>query len=223
MARRWKLALPVALIAAGVGLYAAWPHLAGDPEDQVERLTALLAIRPGMTVAEVGAGEGRMSVAMARRVGPGGRVLATEIEAEKLDNIRKAATRASVGNLTAMRAGEKQTNLPPECCDAIFLRRVYHHITAPEPVNLDLWASLRPGGRVAVIDFRPTAWMFWLPRPDGVPENRGGHGAPPQVVIEEMTRAGFVLERQIDDWPGWDYCLVFRKAPEPRVSASSGF
>ena len=199
-AKRLRWALPAFLILAGVVLYVGWPHLVADPEAQVESLIGLLGLEPGMIAAEVGAGEGRMSVILAQRLGPTGRVFSTELDSGKLEKIRKAAP----PNLTALRAGEKNTNLPEECCDAIFLRRVYHHLTDPAAINADLFQALRPGGKMAIIDFSPS----WIIR----------HGVPREIVIDAVTKAGFILDRRIDNWPGRDYCLVFRKP----VTSSTG-
>lgn len=94
--------------------------------------------------------------------------------------------------------------MPPNCCDAIVLRRVYHHLTDPAGVNASLLRALRPGGVLAVIDFPPS---FFL--------SRGAFGVPAQTVISEVTGSGFALLRLIDDWPGrgplGSYCVVFRK------------
>ena len=200
----------VLIVVAGVGLIPLWYD---DPEADAARLEPLLALRPGATAAEVGAGRGRLAVALAARLGPEGRVYATEIEAGRRDDIRAAAERAGTRNLTVLEAGTERTNLPPDCCDAVYLRRVYHHFTAPAALAASLFEAVRPGGRLAVIDFAPGLWTFFLFRPAGVPEDRGGHGVPPAIVARELQQAGFVLERRIDDWNWHEFCLVFRKQP----------
>jgi len=199
------------VVLAAVAGYLTWPYWGGDPEVEVARLAALLQLQPGMSAAEVGAGGGKMSVILARKLGPQGRVLATEMEEEQRSKIQKAAGDAGVATLQVLAAGEKSTNLPAGCCDAVYLRKVYHHVTDPVSVNASLFEAVRPGGRLAVIDFAPRSWMFWLQRPQGVPENRGGHGIPPALLIEEMTSAGFVFESRHDDWAERNYCVVFRK------------
>jgi len=215
--RRLKWGLPLLMIVAGGALYAVWPHWTADPQAQVDRLVELLELPPGATAGEVGAGKGRMTLLLARRLGAAGRVFSTELDSGDLDDLKQTVTDAGVQNVTVIRGGEQDTQLPAECCDAIFMRRVYHHFTHSQNLNASLIKALRPGGRLAVIDFAPQPWMFWLWRPKGVPDNRGGHGIPPAVLIEELTRAGFVFERRIDNWPGRDYCLVFR---EPARSAA---
>ena len=100
---RWRL--PLFLIIAGVVLYAAWPHVTIDHEAQVDVLIELLALQPGMAAGEVGAGEGRMSVILARRLGPSGRVFATELDTAKLKQIR----RAGLSNITMVRAADRSS------------------------------------------------------------------------------------------------------------------
>ena len=168
------------------------------------RLKQVLALEPGRVVADVGAGKGELSFAMAREVGPGGRVFSTEIDAKRLKQLRARAADAKLGNVTVVEAQSRETGLPPGCCDAIVLRRVYHHLTDPASLNASLLRSLRPGGVLAVIDFPPP--FFW---------RRGSLGVPAKAVIGEVTARGFELVRLTDDWPGrgplGSYCIVFRK------------
>jgi predicted methyltransferase len=202
------------ILLSGVAAYATRRLWAGSLEEETARLTALLALEPGMTVAEVGAGEGRMAVLLAQRLGPEGRVYATEIDADSREAIQRAADKANVHNVTVLKAGDSNANLRAGCCEAIFMRRVYHHFTNPAAVNASLFEALRPDGRLAVIDFAPAWFLFWLGRPEGVPETRPGHGVEPEAVIQELTAAGFVLDRRLDDWGFRDYCLVFRRPGE---------
>jgi predicted methyltransferase len=205
---RSKWLLIILLAVASVAIYEAWPYWTADPEAEVESLIGLLQVKPGMTIAEIGAGDGSMTAILARKLGPESRVLATELDAGKLDRIRKAASVAKLENVKVIAAGELHTRLPEQCCDAIFMRRVYHHFTEPALLNASLFEALKPGGRLAVIDF--TA-RFWLPKPGGVPEDRFGHGLQPEIVTAELIAAGFEIERRIDDWPGRNYCVLARK------------
>src|SRR5688572_32991536 len=103
---------------------------------EVPQLAELLALEPGMIVADVGAGGGAMSVVMAKWLGPGGRVYATDIRAEQLAEIRAAVAQDAVSNVVVLEGAEASTNLPSECCDAIFLRDVYHHLTRPHEFDV---------------------------------------------------------------------------------------
>ena len=109
-------------------------------------------------------------------------------------------------------AAEKDTNLPPACCDDVLLRRVYHHLTAPVEMDASLYKSVKPGGLLAIIDFPPRSWLTLSDPVKGVPANRGGHGIPQKIIIEELRAAGFVVEKIYNTWPNDDYCVLFRKA-----------
>jgi SAM-dependent methyltransferase len=167
--------------------------------EELPRLRQVLALEAGMVVADVGAGNGELTFALAREVA---RVYATEIDAARLNKLHAAKP----GNVTVVEASSGETGLPPGCCDAIVLRRVYHHLTDPASINASLLRALRPGGVLAVIDFPPP--FFW---------GRGSLGVPQQAVIAEAGASGFELVRLIDDWPGRgplrSYCAVLRKPP----------
>jgi len=205
--------LLVLMLGAGCNNWRGFGFRATGPE--MPRLRHVLALKPGMSVADVGAGNGEVTGALALEVGPGGRVYSTEIDPEALDRIRARVATATPGNVTVIRASPRDTGLPAGCCDAVLLRRVYHHVTDPVETDASLLRALRPGGVLAVVDFPPTLRWLWPWPPDGVPRNRGGHGVAAQLVIEEVTGSGFELVQLIDDWPGRgplaSYCVVFRK------------
>jgi len=178
-------------------------------QEEADRLALLLNWQPGSVVADVGAGDGQMTLAAAKRVGTAGRVYTTELDPKKLAHLEELAAKEK--NITALQAGDTQTNLPPECCDSIFMRLVYHHLTKPAETDASLFRSLKPGGWLAVIDREPPPGSSKV---EGVPENRGGHGMPQKILIEELTSAGFQAVKSLDDWPSKLYCVVFRK-PRP--------
>ena len=166
-------------------------------EHDVPYLVDVLGVKPGMTVADIGAGGGAFTVVLGKWIGDG-RIIATDIGQRQLKEIRDYAQKEGLKNVTVIEGAAAATNPPAGCCDAIFMRDVYHHITDPDAFNKSLLASLKPGGRLAIIDFVPRAGSAL---PEGVRANRGGHGIPSAVVIEEMTAAGFTHVRTIGDWP----------------------
>jgi ubiquinone/menaquinone biosynthesis C-methylase UbiE len=186
-------------------------HGRAQDRKDADKLAILLNWKPGSVVAEIGAGDGGLTLAAAERVGPTGRVYTTELEPQKLAKLGSLAAAQKAHNIIAVKAGEAETNLPPACCDSIFMRRVYHHFTQPEKEDASLFQSLKPGGLLAVIDFQPGEGPGDPNIPKGVPKNRGGHGMPKQLLIEELTAAGFEAVTPPTDWPAPDYCLVFRK------------
>ena len=178
--------------------------------DEVRRLGQVMGWKAGQTIGDVGAGKGEIGIAAAGVVGKTGRVYVTELDEEKRKALEGEVKSHGLANIVVLQAAEKQTNLPYECCDGIVLRRVYHHLTAPVEMDASLLRSLKPGGELAIIDFAPRKWLSESDPVKGVPANRGGHGIPKNILIEELTNAGFKVDKVFDDWPV-GYCVVFRK------------
>ena len=192
---RTHCALLLAALCAGCsGWTGGGFHAEGG---ELPRLREALSLRAGSVVADVGAGKGELTFALAKEVK---QVFSTEIDPDRLRHLREA----KLANVTVVEAQGGQTGLPPNCCDAIVLRRVYHHLADPKGINDSLLRSLRPGGVLAVIDFPPP---FFL--------GRGSFGVPAKAVIGEVTASGFQLIRVSDDWPGrgplGSYAVLFRK------------
>lgn len=195
-------------LAASLPLLVALSAHAGVAEER-DGIASSLALLPGMAVADVGAGDGRYSVALAHAVGPTGRVYATEVDRAEIEKIAATAQDAGLSNLTTVVGTQDDTGLPAGCCDAILLRLVYHHFTDTAAMRRSLWNALRPGGRIAVIDVPPQkGWR----RLEGVPE-RGGHGIEVAELVAEMTGIGFEVAARDLDWPAEAdaYLIVFQR------------
>ena len=207
------LALAALFLARGLAQQTALTNeQLKSAEIEVPRLVQLLELKPGMTVADVGAGFGAWTMAFSRWLGPAGRVYASDIGAAQLTALRDSVERERLNNVTVVEAGVNTTNLPPLCCDAILIRDAYHHFTSPDDVVKSLAASLKPGGRLAVVDFppRPNSEV-----PAGVRANRRGHGVPPEIVQQEIG-AALTHVRTVPDWspesqPASLFLLLFRK------------
>ena len=181
-------------------------------EVEVPRLVEQLELEPGATVADVGAGFGAWTVRFAGWTGEAGHVYATEIGDRQLAFLRETAEQDRLANVTVIEGAVDDTNLPDACCDAILARDAFHHFTEPAAMIESLAAALRPGGRLAIIDFPP---LENSSVPEGVPADRGGHGVPPEVVEREI---GAVLPHESTtlEWssrgPGRSlFLVVFRK------------
>jgi ubiquinone/menaquinone biosynthesis C-methylase UbiE len=202
--RRQILSLVIAALSLALFLGAQASN------DEVRRLGQAMGWKAGQSIGDVGAGRGEIGIAAAAAVGKMGRVYLTELDKEKREALESEVKSRGLANILVLQAAEKQTNLPNECCDGIVLRRVYHHLTAPAEMDASLLRSLKPGGELAVIDFAPRKWLSETDPVKGVPANRGGHGIPKNILIEELTTAGFKVDKVFDDWPD-GYCVVFRK------------
>lgn len=205
MTRRVPLLLLFSLLSLSAFVQAAASH------DEIARLGKLMGWKAGQTLADVGAGEGEIGLTAAAVLGENGKVYLTELDDRKRKALETSVRQQQLKNVVVVQGAEKQTNLPDNCCDEIVLRRVYHHFTAPTQMDASLFRSLKPGGEVAVIDFPPRKWLSESDPVKGVPANRGGHGIPQKILIEEMTTAGFTVDKVANDWPEDSYCVIFRK------------
>jgi SAM-dependent methyltransferase len=204
------LALLAPVLVSACNSWTGGGFNASGPE--MPRLAEALSLRSGMVVADVGAGKGQLTLALAEAVGSGGRVFSSEIDPARLRAIREKVAAAGLGNVTLVEAKAAESGLPAGCCDAIVLRRVYHHVTEPAATNASLLRALRPGGLLAVIDIPPLPFF-----PD-----RSTLGVASRIVVDELTASGFELLALRTDWPGRgpleSYCALFRK---PRRATSS--
>jgi predicted methyltransferase len=174
-------------------------------ENHVPKLVEVLQLKPGMTVADVGAGGGAFTVVLGTWIGDG-KVYATDIGQRQLRDIRAYVEKEGLKNVTVLEGAAASTNLPDSCCDAIFMRDVYHHVTEVDAFNKSLYASVKPGGRLAIIDFPPMPGSKVFP---GVPANRGGHGIRPNLIEEELEAAGFTHVSTTENWPRDEKTTLF--------------
>lgn len=197
----------MALLA--VALLVAIGPAAHGLESEAARTIAALRLRPGLRVADVGAGNGEWAERISREVGEAGHVYATEVDRDHLQTIETRLAEAGLKNVTTILGTQQDTGLPPECCDAILLRMVYHHFADPPRMRSSLRSALRRGAALVVVDTEPQKSWRHL---EGVPE-RGGHGIKAEDLLREMTGDGFEVVERHDDWAGDGdrYCIVFRR------------
>jgi ubiquinone/menaquinone biosynthesis C-methylase UbiE len=148
-----------------------------------------LGIQSGRTVCEMGAGDGELSLAAAKIVGPEGRIYTSELGDDRLKALRNRMAASTLTQITVIAGDASQTNFPAGECDALFMRNVYHHFADPPAMNASIALALKPGGRLAVVDFTP---------PPGneaaCPADRGKdgmHGITAATLTRELTEAGF--------------------------------
>ena len=197
-----RLTALVVLLAAPAAL------IADEFTDDVKRLIAIVGLHAGQTIADIGAGHGELTIALATHVGSSGRVFATEIDPVSRDYIRQTTADAGLQHVTVLEAAPARTNLPPGCCDLIVVRFVYHHFSEPRAMNRSLLESLKPGGHLAIIDFPPRSG------PTATAEKRAAnesHGVDTDTVSRELSAVGF---ERISVTPGDDragYLIVMRR------------
>ena len=161
-----------------------------------------LGIRRGMVVADIGAGVGYHALRLAARVGPEGRVYATDIQPEMLDLLRRAAREQELRQVTAVLSSDTATGLPAGAIDLALMVDVFHELSAPERFLAALRQNLKPEGRLVLVEFRG--------EDPGVPI-REEHKMTAAQAIRELGASGFRLVERHDFLP-WQHILVFAMA-----------
>lgn len=182
----------------------------GEQREVVEfrpQIVAALQLRPGMVVADVGAGTGLYFEALAHEVGPGGKVYATDIVPVFLERLRARTRAAGLEQVEVVAATAVDPGLPDGGVDLVFLCDVYHHIEYPHEYMRALLEALEPGGELILIDFE---------RIEGVtaPGMLKHVRAPKQTVIAELGAAGFELVEEVELGMRENYFLRLRRPLE---------
>jgi 2-polyprenyl-3-methyl-5-hydroxy-6-metoxy-1,4-benzoquinol methylase len=125
-----------------------------EKTEMPERVLDALRLEKGSVVCDLGAGNGYFTLRMARRVGPGGRVLAVEIQKEMLDLLKKGAESEDVHNVEYVLASEDDPGLPENAVDLVLMVDVYHELSRPAPVLAGIRRALRGTGRIALVEYR---------------------------------------------------------------------
>jgi ubiquinone/menaquinone biosynthesis C-methylase UbiE len=164
------------------------------------RLVRALGLRPGQTVAEIGAGSGYLVRRLARVVGPRGRVYAVDAEPRMLPVLVERLHRARIANVTPVLGRDADPLLPAGSCDLVLVVNTYHHFPGGPRYLRRLRRLLRPGGRLVNVDFHRRE------TPVGPPLERR---IARETFLRDARRAGFRLVREATFLP-YQYCLVLR-------------
>lgn len=133
------------------------PWLERDTREEEERLSQLveiLAPKPGEAVADIGAGSGVITMMIAEKVGPEGRVYAVDIQPEMLAAIESKLEKEKIENVELVLGTIKTPKLPPNSCDLAFMVDVYHEFDFPHEMLTGIVEGLKPGGRIAFVEYR---------------------------------------------------------------------
>ncbi len=169
-----------------------------DERLHINRVMDILAIAPGKTVADIGAGSGWFTVRAAKRVTETGTVYAVDINPEAISYINRRAQKEQLRNVKTVLSKPDNPELPADSIDAVLLLKAYHEVANPVALLRNLRTSLRPNARVGIIDR------------NGNGEN---HGVQKEVVVHEVEQAGYRLLEEQDDLvkaDREDYFLVFQ-------------
>jgi ubiquinone/menaquinone biosynthesis C-methylase UbiE len=172
-----------------------------DSFNEAEVVMDLADIRPGMSVADIGAGDGYYTVRLAQRVGPTGRVLAEDIDKDANERLGQRVLRERLENVSIVLGTEDDPRLPHDSFDRIFLVHMYHEVREPYAFLWRLRSGLRQGGKVIVVD---------VDRP------ADEHGIPPPLLFCEFASLGFRLTEFVRKPELQGYYAQFEEAgPRP--------
>jgi predicted methyltransferase len=180
------------------------PEAERDAAGEATRTMDAIPVRAGMVVADIGAGDGYFTTRLSPRVGPTGRVIATDITPQYLEGLKARVARAGLSNVSFVLGGADDPNLAPASIDVALLVRMYHEIEQPYAFLWRLRDALKPGGVVAISERdRPTQ----------------DHGAPPDLLRCELEAVGYE-QTGFHDLGASGYVAIFaptRPRPAPSV------
>ena len=174
-----------------------------EKEENPEGALDALGIRPGMIVADIGAGTGYMSLRLAKRVGPTGKVFANDIQPEMLRRLRQNADKARLMNIETVLGSDVDPKLPAGQLDLVLMVDVYHELSQPQKMLRKIRESLKPAGRLVLLEYRkedPSIPILPV------------HKMTVDEVRKELGSERFVLSQVIESLPR-QHILILTRAP----------
>ena len=173
-----------------------------EREERTDLLVAALDLKPGMVVADIGAGTGFLARRMAGVVGRGGKVLAVDVQPEMVRMLDTLARQSGLAQIVPSLGAEDDVRLPAGSVDLAIMVDVYHELAYPFEVLASIVRSLKPGGRVVFVEYRA--------EDERVPI-KPLHKMSQAQIRREAAALPLVWERTVDSLP-WQHLVVFRKA-----------
>ncbi len=171
-----------------------------EQEENTSQLLKNMNVKPGMQIADIGAGSGYHTVLLSKMVGKG-KIYAVDVEPEMIAFLNNRIAKEQLSNVKTVLGDEKKVNLPDGSMDLLLLVDVYHEVAYPYELAVSMLNALKPGGKLYLIEFRAEDPMVPI---------KTIHKMSEQQAVKELTAAGFKFERNISNLP-WQHCLVFTK------------
>jgi SAM-dependent methyltransferase len=171
-----------------------------EGEEAPSKALDALDLKAGMVVADIGAGSGYYTVRLARRVGPSGRVYATDIQQGMIDLLNRRKVAERLDNITTVLGGVDDPRLPPRSIDLALMVDVYHELAAPQIFLRRLREALKPDGRLVLLEFRkedPRIPIFEV------------HKMSVEEVRIELDAEGYAIDRLVETLP-WQHLFVLK-------------
>jgi ubiquinone/menaquinone biosynthesis C-methylase UbiE len=181
---------------------AAWLERAErEREERPQLAVRLLELKPGMVVADIGAGAGYYTELMADRVGARGRIYASEIQSGMVELLRKRVREKKLENVEIVVGSESDPRLPAGALDLALMVDVYHELSQPQEMLRKIREALKPGGRLVLVEFR---------KEDAAVPIRAEHKLSVEEARAEVEPEGYRLDRVLHELP-WQHILVFKR------------
>ena len=184
----------------GVGGAAWLERPERESEEATSRAVEALELAPGMVVADIGAGSGYYTVRMARKVGPTGKVFATDIQVGMLSLLMRRVNSEGIKNVVPVQGAVDDPRLAPASVDLALMVDVYHELAAPQVFVRKLREALKPGGRLVLIEFR---------KEDPRVPIQEAHKMSVEQVRQELGADGYAIDKVIDVLP-WQHIIVLK-------------
>ena len=194
---KWYMGRQIAQVMSHYGI--DWLE---RPEREKEENTSLLlknlAVKPGMMIADIGAGSGYHSALLSKMVGSG-KVFAVDVEPEMIAYLSERIKQEKLSHIVPILSTEQKLPLPENTIDMMLLVDVYHEFSYPYEMTLSMRAALKPGGKLVLVEFRSEDLTVPI---------KTIHKMSEAQAIKEFKAAGFVFDKNIDNLP-WQHCMIF--------------
>lgn len=197
--KKWYMGRQIAQVMSHYGI--DWlEREEREREENTSLLLKNLAIKPGMFIADIGAGSGYHSALLSKMVG-GGKVFAIDVEPEMIAYLNERIKQEKLSRIVPVLSTEQKVSLPENTIDMMLLVDVYHEFSYPYEMALSMRSALKPGGKLVLVEFRsedPTVPIKTI------------HKMSKAQAIKEFKAAGFAFDKNIDNLP-WQHCMIFTK------------
>ena len=197
--KKWYMGRQIAQVMSHYGI--DWlEREEREREENTSLLLKNLAVKPGMVIADIGAGSGYHSALLSKMVGSG-KVFAVDVEPEMITYLNKRIKQEKLSRIVPVLSTEQKVSLPENTIDMMLLVDVYHEFSYPYEMALSMRAALKRSGKLVLVEFRSE---------DSTVPIKTIHKMSEAQAIKELKAAGFAFDKNIDNLP-WQHCMVFTK------------
>jgi ubiquinone/menaquinone biosynthesis C-methylase UbiE len=172
-----------------------------EEEESPTLMRQELQVKPGMTICDMGCGNGFHTLPLAKEVGETGKIYAVDVQPEMIEMLKQNLDVKGVKNVIPIVGAFHDPKLPPDTCDLILLVDVYHEFSHPVQMLAAMRKALKPDGQLVLVEFRAEDKMVPI-KPE--------HKMSKEQIHKEMNANGFIMKREFDGLP-WQHLMFFGK------------